>query len=181
MEDHIINRLAVVILALSLFFVGACNYYRPIMTSPSMSTSAKTKEIAAMAEKTFIIRSNQGDYLLKNVQVRLEEEDIVGVLDAVPEDHQVYIKDEKGRYSYSSKTQSVLQEIHIYTPLEATDNIGSMVFIPISNIAKIGVMLSESFCKMSSVVFSTGSMLSVRRTISFLISFLRFSLLASIA
>ena len=137
MEDHIINRLAVVILALSLFFVGACNYYRPIMTSPSMSTSAKTKEIAAMGEKTFIIRSNQGDYLLKNVQVRLEEEDIVGVLDAVPEDHQVYIKDEKGRYFYDSKTKSVLQEIHIYTPLEATANIGSMVFIPISSISKM--------------------------------------------
>ncbi|MFD2202007.1 hypothetical protein [Shivajiella indica] len=102
-----------------------------------MSSSAKSKEIASMSQKTFIIRSNQGDFLLKNANVILEKEVLVGVLEAVPKDHQVYIKDDKGRYSYDSKTKSVLQEIDIYTPLDPTSTIGSSVSIPISDISKM--------------------------------------------
>jgi hypothetical protein len=167
MEDYIINRIAVVILALGLFFVGACTYYKPITKSSSMSSSAKSNELAAMSQKTFIIRSNQGDFMLKNVQVRLEQEDLAGILDSVPEDHQVYIKDEKGRYSYSSKTQSVLQEIHIYTPLEANANIGSMVFIPISSISKMEMIEKDkSKSSTNTLLLAAGVTLGVAAVVS---------------
>jgi len=157
MEDHHINRLSILCLALGLLFVGACNYYKPVTTSPSMSTSAKSRELASMSQKTFIIRSNQGDFLLKNVNVRLEEEDLVGILASVPEDHQVYINDEKSKYSYNSKTQSVLQELHIYAPLDTDAKIGSMVFIPISNIAKME-MIEKDKAKSTSntIILATG-------------------------
>lgn len=67
----------------------------------------------------------------------MDEEKLEGVLEAVPEDNQVYIKDTKRRYSYSSQEKTVLQEIHIYTPLDPESKIGSFVSIPISSISKM--------------------------------------------
>jgi hypothetical protein len=140
MKDHLINRLSMLILVLSLIFIVACNYYKPIPTSPSLSSSAKTKEIASQSQRTFIVRSNQGDFLLKNVNVRLDKEDMTGILESVPEYHQTYIKDEKLRYSYDSKTKPVLQELHIYAPLDPASKIGSTVTIPISSIARMEII-----------------------------------------
>ncbi len=140
MKDHLINRLSMLILVLSLLFIAACNYYKPIPISPSLSSSAKTKEIGSQSQRTFIVRSNQGNFLLKNVNVRLDKEDMTGILESIPEDHQAYIKDEKLTYSYDSKTKPVLQELHIYAPLEPTAKIGSMVTIPISSISRMEII-----------------------------------------
>jgi hypothetical protein len=140
MEDHQINRLAILLLALCLCFVAACNYYKPIPTSPSAMSSAKSQEIASMSQKTIIIRSNEGDFLLKNMEIRMEKEDLLGILDSVPENNQTYITDTKQRFSYSSNDPSVLSEVHIYTSLEPNVQIGQEVIIPISNINKIEVI-----------------------------------------
>ena len=140
MKDHHINRLSKLILILSLLFTASCNYYKPILTSPSLSSSAKSKEIASMSQRAFIIRSNQGDFLLKNVNVKLDEEELIGMLGPIPEEHQTYIKDKSSNFSYDSETKPVLQELHLYVPLDPDVKFGSIVTIPISSIEKMEVI-----------------------------------------
>ena len=157
MKDHHINRLSMLILVLSLLFTAACNYYKPIPTSPSLSSDAKSKEIASQSQRTFIVRSNQGNFLLKNVNVRLDKEDIIGILESIPEEHQTYIKDEKLTYSYDSKTKPVLQELHIYAPLDPTAKIGSTVTIPISSIARMEIIeRDKKRSTTNSIILATG-------------------------
>ena len=140
MKDHHINRLSKLILILSLLFTASCNYYKPILTSPSLSSSAKSKEIASQIQRTFIVRSNQGNFLLKNVNVRVDQEDITGILEPIPEEHQAYINDKYSKFSYDSETKPVLQELHLYAPLDPTAKIGSTVTIPISSIIKMEII-----------------------------------------
>ena len=140
MKNHPISRFSKFILVLSILFTAACNYYKPILTSPSLSSSAKSKEIASMSQRAFIIRSNQGDFLLKNVNVQVDEEELIGMLGPIPEEHQTYIDDKYSKFSYDSETKPVLQELHLYVPLDSDVKFGSIVTIPISSITKMEII-----------------------------------------
>jgi hypothetical protein len=124
------------ILVLGLFVTHGCNYYKPLLSASSTPT-AKSKEIEAMGQKTFIVRSDRGDFLLKNVNIRLEEEELVGVLETVPEQFRTYIDDTKSKYKYKSGDPSVLSEVHLYTILDDSAKLGDTVTIPISNVTKM--------------------------------------------
>lgn len=157
MKDHHINQLSMVIVVWSLLFVGACNYYKPIPTSSKYSPSDKTKEIASLNEKTFIIRSNRGDFLLQNPAVLLDQEALTGTLQLVPEENQLYIKDDSKKYAYSSSNPAVLQELHVYTPLDSTAKIGAKVSIPVSGISKMELIQKDkSKSSTNTIILASG-------------------------
>ncbi|MBC6365848.1 hypothetical protein [Algoriphagus sp. AK58] len=157
MKDQHINRIAVMMVALSLVLIGACNYYKPVTTSPKYSSSDKTKEIASLSQKTFIIRSNRGDFLLQNPVVLLDQEALTGTLQLVPEENQLYIKDDSKKYAFSESNPAVLQELHVYTSLDSTAKIGANVSIPVSGISKMELIQKDkSKSSTNSIILASG-------------------------
>lgn len=106
----------------------------------SDSDASKAKSIKDLKDRVFIVQSNKGDFLLTNVKVDIEKEEIEGILANVPALHRVYLNDEKRRFAYSKPEEPVIYEVHLYTNLKEDMEYGDKLVVPISSLYKIEVI-----------------------------------------
>lgn len=118
-------------------FLLACNYYKPVTKS---DPGSNLKVFDSLMHKTFIIHSERGIFMLRNMQMFPEKELLYGILTDVPEYHKMYLNDEKGKYRYYKKATQVLQEVHVFTKLDTSARMEQSVNIPFKDITRLEVI-----------------------------------------
>lgn len=86
-------------LAVIFLLFSACNYYKPVPLGVSDSNASKAKSIKDLRDRVFIVQSNKGDFLLTDLKVDIEKEELEAILSNVPILHRVYLNDEKRRFN----------------------------------------------------------------------------------
>lgn len=137
MKEKLLNRIPGLILIFGFLMSVGCNYYKPIPKSVSASPETKASQLDSLNQKTFIVHSNQGIFLMRNMNLNKEEKEIAATLDEVPPNHKTYINDVDRKFKYSKSAPDVLQEVHLYADLDQSAEVGTEVVIPISDISKI--------------------------------------------
>jgi hypothetical protein len=130
-------RIRHLIFAVGFLTIYGCNYYKPIPKSVSTAPDTKSAQLDSLIQKTFIIHSSQGIFLMQNMHINKENKEVTATLDVVPPQNLTYINDEKGKFNYSSKTPDVLHEVHLYSDLDQNIQVGDQVVIPVEKINKI--------------------------------------------
>ncbi len=126
-----------------VFFAGfialllACNYYRPVRKANYVNNP---KVFDSLMQKTFIVHSNRGIFMLSSMQLFPERETIEGILSEVSENHKMYLNDKTKKYRYYKKAPYVLEEVHIYTRLDSSVRINNPVSITFRDITKLEVI-----------------------------------------
>ncbi|MCH6232382.1 hypothetical protein [Cognataquiflexum rubidum] len=137
MKEKLLNRIPGLILIFGFLMSVGCNYYKPIPKSASATPETKASQIDSLNQKTFIVHSSQGIFLMRNMQINKERQELEATLDVVPPQHQTYINDIDGKFRYKSSAPAVLHEVHIYTDMDEIGEVGTNVVIPLSDISKI--------------------------------------------
>jgi hypothetical protein len=115
----------------------ACNYYKPVTKS---DPGTNPKVFDSLMHKTFIIHSERGIFMLRNMQMFPEKELLNGILTDVPEYHKMYLNDQKGKYRYYKKATQVLQEVHVFTKLDTSAKMEQSLNIPFKDITRLEVI-----------------------------------------
>jgi hypothetical protein len=137
MKEKLLNRIPGLILLFGFLMSVGCNYYKPIPKSVSASPETKASQLDSLNQKTFIVHSNRGIFLMRNMNINKEEKEIAATLHAVPPNHMTYINDIDRKFKYNKSAPDVLQEVHLYADLDPSAEVGTEVVIPISEISKI--------------------------------------------
>lgn len=138
MENH--QGAAVKKLLLFAGLIGvllACNYYKPV-TKSALGTNPKVFD--SLMQKTFIIHSERGIFMLRSMKIFPERKELSGILSNVPEYHKMYLNEQKGKYRYYKKATEVLQEVHVFTKLDTSARMGMGVNIPFKDITRMEVI-----------------------------------------
>ncbi|MFD2202013.1 hypothetical protein [Shivajiella indica] len=164
-------------LLLLVIFINSCNFYKPVTKPLTGTTSDKVSMIDSLSNRTIILHSNQGVFLIKNFIVNEESESILGFLAEVPEDNQRYLQAKGKKYNYKNSEPEVLREAHIYTGVDLNNlpvNIGDQVNIPLNSINKLEVIERDKKRSSENTVFTvlgvTAGALVVAGTITVLTS-----------
>jgi hypothetical protein len=115
----------------------ACNYYKPVN---KYNPGSNPKMFDSLMQKTFIVHSDRGIFMLRSMQIFPERETLSGILTDVPEYHKIYLNDKKGKYKYDKKATQMLQEVHVYTKLDTSVRIDMSVNIPFKDITRMEVI-----------------------------------------
>jgi hypothetical protein len=137
MKEKLFTQMSVLIVVFAIPLFYSCNYYKPITKSVSASPETKASQLDSLNQKTFIVHSKQGDFLLRNMQIHKESQELEATLEEVPPQHQTYINDVDGKFRYKSSAPAVLHEVHLYTDIDKIGEMGANVIIPLSDIRKI--------------------------------------------
>ena len=137
MNKRPFSRISHLILAIGFLTIYGCNYYKPIPKSVSAIPETKTSQLDSLIQKTFIVHSSQGIFLMRDMQINKESKELTATLDVVPPQNRTYINDEKGKFNYSPKAPDVLHEVHLYADLDQNIQVGDQVVIPVEKIKKI--------------------------------------------
>jgi len=137
------KKLPLSILNRFLLFTGlvavllACNYYKPVN---KYNPGSNPKMFDSLMQKTFIVHSDRGIFMLRSMQIFPEKEELSGILTDVPEYHKIYLNDKSGKYKYTKKATQMLQEVHVYTKLDSSSRIEMNVNIPFKDITRMEVI-----------------------------------------
>jgi len=132
----------VVLLIVYAFFVAGCSYYRVKTLDPL--NSASIAKAMRDQKKYVILHTHIGDFHLKDVGLNNDKQEISGVIEVLPANHQYYKKAKPhgaNRYShgdYMNPADRPIHEIHIYTDLRM-DGLPAQLAIPFSTIRKMEV------------------------------------------
>lgn len=128
-----------------------------------------------MANRTFILRSKQGVFLLEDLSIDLDAETINGILAEVPTQNQLYLQAKDAKYRYKADEPYVLREVHLYTGNDfsmLSSGIGDKVVIPINILDKLEVIERDRARSTTNTVFTvlgvTAGTLAVATTIAIL-------------
>lgn len=135
---------------------NACNYYIPQSKTLTSDKTQNEALIKSFSNKTVIIHSGGDYFLLKDLKIGMDKEEISGVLSGVPLEHQVYLKDDKQKFNYSSTETAVLNEVHLYTSAYSKDDMGKSIVLPVKEIYKIEV-IERDRAKSSSTTLLTAA------------------------
>ncbi|RPA70359.1 hypothetical protein EF405_03570 [Cyclobacteriaceae bacterium YHN15] len=129
----------------------------------------------SLANRTFILHSKQGVYLLKDLSIDIDAETINGILGEVPPQNQLYIQANQAKgnkYSYKAAEPYVLREVHLYTGIDfslVSSDIGDKVTIPINILDKLEVIERDKAKSTSNTIFTvlgvTAGTLAVATTV----------------
>ncbi|HSI77878.1 MAG TPA: hypothetical protein VK957_18410 [Lunatimonas sp.] len=121
-----------------ILLTNSCYYYQPVTQSvPSYATEANVEKLE---NRTIILRTSQGFFLLTDFSLNQQEEKLHATLAKVPAENTIYLSDYMQRYRYRPADKEVLEEIHIYTDLGNMGDFGDRVGISISDIKSIEVV-----------------------------------------
>jgi hypothetical protein len=115
----------------------ACHYYKPVN---KYNPGSNPKIFDSLMQKTFIIHSERGIFMLRSMQLFPEREELSGILSDVPEYHKMYLNDKSGKYKYTVKAPQVLQEVHVFTKLDSSARIDQNIAIPFKDITRLEVI-----------------------------------------
>ncbi|WP_194775891.1 hypothetical protein [Pararhodonellum marinum] len=128
-------------IGLCLILLGnSCNYYKPVTRSVSASAEDKGDDMKSLRTKTFILRTPNGDFLLRNFTIEPKEQIVKGTLSSIPPEHLVYVNDVKKTYQYTKSQQEVLEEVHLYTERNFTENLGEQIILPVDDLFKLEII-----------------------------------------
>jgi hypothetical protein len=119
-----------------------CSYYKPVRQSIP-SDSAKMALLQREEARTLILHSGNNNYVLEKKVVNPNMNNLSGVLGKVPPEHRDYIDDKKMKYQLASKTDPVLQEMHVYTKLDTAKTAGSNVTIGARDIFRMDLIQED--------------------------------------
>jgi hypothetical protein len=166
------------ILLLGILIINSCNFYKPVSKPLTGKTSDKISMVDSLANRTFILHSKEGVYLLEDLSIDVEGETINGILAEVPTQNQLYIQANQAKgnkYSYKAAEPYVLREVHLYTGIDfsmVSSDFGDKVAIPINLLDKLEVIERDKAKSTSNTIFTvlgvTAGTLAVATTIALL-------------
>jgi len=163
------------LLMLLVVLINSCNFYKPVSKPLTGKTSDKISMMDSLANRTFILHSKQGVYLLEGLSIDLDAETINGILAEVPPQNQLYIQANQAKgnkYSYKAAEPYVLREVHLYTGIDfsmVSSDFGDKVAIPINILDKLEVIERDKAKSTSNTIFTvlgvTAGTLAVATTV----------------
>lgn len=137
-----------------ILLTNSCHYYKPVTQSVSSYSLEATENVEKWGKRTLILRSPQGNFLLTNLSLHQQEEKLHANLAEIPDEHTVYLSDQRQRYRYSKGQNEVLEEIHLYTDLVNLGNFGDRVEISVSDINKLEIIERDKARSTTATIFS---------------------------
>lgn len=132
--------LAILVVALLAF--SCQRFYLPV-ASPSATAPERERAITEnkSLRKYFILRHGSGDYVINEIEVDPQSQQLKGRLSPLPHEHTLYTSQRKGyRYNLGKGEGVVLNEVHLYMPGTERLDTTQVVGLPLDGIQKIEVL-----------------------------------------
>lgn len=137
------NPLKSIAMACSLVFLFlGCHSYYEVSKTPVSSGNADSI-INANPQRYFILRSGPNAYHMTNITVSADKKTLVCVPEIVSTEHTLHFSYGRGgnmRYKAQAPEKAVLNEIHLYTPLDNTIIPGASYTLSLEQVEKIEVL-----------------------------------------
>jgi len=159
------------ILMLSLLTGCFHNYYKTI--EPAPSNTDQYVSAPKYQNRYFILRSGDNAYHMSNVILSEDRKSIACRLDDLESDHMLHLyrgRDGRMRYKAYRPEAAVLNEVHLYIPVDTTARLHSGYIVSVNKVTRVEVVKKNKVRTIASYALCFGVIASVIVASSFIVA-----------
>jgi hypothetical protein len=127
---------------LLLIATGACkNFYK--VADQSNITAVTSDVTSPNPARYFILRAGANAYYMNNIVLSQDRKSLTCRLENLPDEHKLHLRNGRGgnmRYKKNEPEANVLNEVHLYIPLDTAAKAGKNYFLSLSKVHKVEVL-----------------------------------------